>query len=576
MRSIAVVFAVAALAAGSAAHAQLPQIPGPVPLGSPIPRILPPPPPPVALPAPPPPAAPPQAVPNQPVAVRSVAVQGATVYPASSLLALAQGLVGPATPLARIDAARLAIVERYRADGYVLTSVTADVDAAGNLRFVVTEGSIAAVKLDGDIGPAAAQVQRFLDRLTETKPIDQVTLERYLLLAQDVPGVTLNATLEPSPDTPGALTLLAHVSRKPVSGLLTADNRADPYEGPVEGLALLDFNSFTPFGERTELSLYHTFPNSQTFGQGSFEAFAGASGLKLKAYAGSGPATPTGTFAAIGYTGTTTVFGAQASYPLIRARQQTLNLAANFDGIEETDRAGTGINAAGGLSTYDSLRVLRVSADEAISDLLLGDERPAINAATLRLSQGLAILGASSQGATNAPRLNEQPDFFKANFDISRTQTLFRPWTDASVALMGVLAGQVTPDVLPPVEEFYLGGARLTRGYYSGQVIGDNALAATAELQLNTPLPASSIGVPWAVGAQFYLFYDWGETWQNQNIEPNRRIASTGGGARLNITERIEVDLEGVARLNRYPNGSGPGVSALNGGAVYWRALVRF
>ena len=34
----------------------------------------------------------------------------------------------------------------------------------------------------------ATQVLRFLNRLTEKQPIDTVTLERYLLLAQDVPG----------------------------------------------------------------------------------------------------------------------------------------------------------------------------------------------------------------------------------------------------------------------------------------------------------------------------------------------------------------------------------------------------
>ena len=36
----------------------------------------------------------------------------------------------------------------------------------------------------------ARRCLRFLNRLTEKQPIDSVTLERYLLLAQDVPGVT--------------------------------------------------------------------------------------------------------------------------------------------------------------------------------------------------------------------------------------------------------------------------------------------------------------------------------------------------------------------------------------------------
>ena len=70
-------------------------------------------------------------------------------------------------PLPKIDAARQAILQHYRSAGYVLSTVSANLDTAGHLRFVVTEGRIASVKLDGDIGPAGMQVLRFLNRLTE-------------------------------------------------------------------------------------------------------------------------------------------------------------------------------------------------------------------------------------------------------------------------------------------------------------------------------------------------------------------------------------------------------------------------
>ncbi|HLB97874.1 MAG TPA: POTRA domain-containing protein, partial [Acetobacteraceae bacterium] len=127
-----------------------------VPQGSPIPRILPAPPPSVGPGAPTLPLpAPSTEVPNRPVNVTSVAVEGVTAYPPAEIAALAAGLVGPATPLPQIDAARLAILQRYRADGYVLSAVSINFNVAnGQLRFIVTEGRIASVKLDGDIGPA--------------------------------------------------------------------------------------------------------------------------------------------------------------------------------------------------------------------------------------------------------------------------------------------------------------------------------------------------------------------------------------------------------------------------------------
>jgi hemolysin activation/secretion protein len=548
----------------------------PVPQGSPVPRILPPEAPGVSpSPMVAPPAQPNEEVPNQPVRVTQVTVTGVTAYPIGEITGLAQGLVGATVPLPRIDAARQAILQRYRADGFVLTTVSVHIDAAGHLRFEVTEGRIASVKLDGDIGPAGTQVLRFLERLTERQPIDAATLERYLLLAQDVPGVTLRAVLEPSADEPGALVLIAQVTRKPVSGLATLDNRAYQLTGPIEGLTVLDFNSFTQFGEQTQVSFYHTFPNSNNFGQATTEMFIGGSGLRLSITGGAGHTNPTGSLGAIGYQGITTVFGTTLSYPVIRARQQTLNVHLTFDGLESEINTGPASDVV--RQSYDSLRVLRFAADYAMADLWLGGDRPATNFASARMSQGLNILGATTNGyAADAPRQGEDADFTKFDFDVSRTQTLFRPWQDASVALKGLLTGQWSDDILPPAEQFYLGGADFTRGYYSGEVIGDKALAATVELQLNTGFNMTAFGQALDINTQYYLFYDWGETWQNQPTELASRIGSAGLGARVTVTRYTEFDLEGLRRFDRFPNGTGTGITELNGTGVYWRVLGRF
>ena len=165
---------------------------------------------------------------------------------------------------------------------------------------------------------------------------------------------------------------------------------------------------------------------------------------------------------------------------------------------------------------YDALRVLRLGEDYALSDLWLGADRSAVNLLSVRISEGLKLLGASINGdSLTSPRLGEQTGFFKFNFEASRTQTLFTPWEGASVGLMGLLTGQWSDNILPPAEQFYLGGARFTRGYYSGQVAGDKALAATIELQLNTGFEKTIFERSFDISTQYYLFYDWGETWQN-------------------------------------------------------------
>ena len=107
-------------------------------------------------------------------------------------------------------------------------------------------------------------------------------------------------------------------------------------------------------------------------------------------------------------------------------------------------------------------------------------------------------------------------------------------------------------------------------------ITGDRALTSTIELQFNTSLDLSAFALPQPVPVQFYSFYDWGETWQHDQASLSVRAASAGLGMRLTATQYAEVDFLAAARLNRYPTGTGIGVSALTAGTFLWRVLSRF
>ncbi len=539
--------------------------------GSPIPRIEPPAPPPVS----------PgittlqteefeNLAPSTPHVVSDVAVEGARALAPEVIAAITKGLVGPATATSDIEDARLALLRAYRRSGYPLVTVSASLTTKGRLRFVVTEGHIADVKLEGDIGPAGTKVLEFLRHLVQSGPTSADDLERWLLLAADVPGVTLQTVLRPSETDPGALILVARVSRTTFSGFVAADNRAYRYTGPEQILGVGDINSLTSLGERTEISFYHTLLNSSdVFGQAAFESFLGSSGLKLRVYGGAGETLPGGPLSLVGYLGQTQVAGAQLTYPLIYTRQQKLNLAGSFDLIDSAIILGaTGSQP----SSKDDLRIFRAGADYVILDTLIDSDMPATNQVSGRLSKGIEGLGSSHTGSITLGRQGAVVDFVKFSAEVSRNQTLFSPWNNATVSFLALAAGQYSSNILPSEEQFYLGGLRYTRGFYSGEVAGDKALAATGELQLNTGVTVASFDI----GLQFYGFYDWGATWQNAPLDPNKRLRSVGIGVRTMLTQNLEVDLEGVSRLTRQPDGSSNTVKPLVADALYWRVVAHF
>lgn len=216
------------------------------------------------------------------VAITSISVEGATAFPATRLEQAVRIVRSPAVPVREIEAARLALLNLYREAGYVFTTVDAAVDREGRLRLQVNEAQITEVRLDGEIGPAGTQLLRFLNWLVGLRPLDIATLERQLLLAQDMPGITVRTVLRPAGTAPGALSLIAQVARRPVGGYVTADNRGFRLTGPEQGLAVVQFNSFTELGERSELALFYAAGRTQIFGQASTELFLGGSGLRLR------------------------------------------------------------------------------------------------------------------------------------------------------------------------------------------------------------------------------------------------------------------------------------------------------
>jgi hemolysin activation/secretion protein len=548
-------------------------------LQAPPQQLRPPPGPPPDMAPPSLPTAPPGATEAPPGAERvfltptAIVVEGVTAYPQAEIDALTRPLLGRRIPATEIFALARTLERKYRDDGYFLTSVGVPAQrvANGEVRLRVIEGYISNVVVEGKIGDAESQARRFLENLVDRKPVRLRDMERYLLLTEDMPGIAVKAVLRPGKE-PNSSELVVQLERESWDVFAQLDNRGFKHTGPRQFTVSVAENSFTSVAERLEATFFTTFSREQNFGQVAWTNFIGSEGFRLRVYAGRGYVMPGGPLKAVEYDGVISIAGAWGQYPVVRSRQFNLNVGAGFDWYRsETEVVGNTL-----LNRTD-LRIVRIGADASYRDDWNG-----ITFGNIRLSQGVAAFGASKKGDLLLNRLESEPEFRKVAAEVSRLQGVYAT-PDFTLNLFGTLAGQYSRDILPANEKYFVGGDRLGRGYYAGQVTGDKAFAATVELQFNFLVPYDQAaggpgtfdtGMP-GTPVQLYAFYDHTKVWNNAALEVQSQFArSLGGGARVNLLETATVEVEGVRRLDLEVDG--PNAKRLDPWSLYLRLTTRF
>ena len=104
------------------------------------------------------------------------------------------------------------------------------------VRIQVVEGYIDKVEWPALL---AAYVDFFSDyaaKITAERPANIRTIERYLLLAGDLPGLKFKNSLKPHPTKVGAAILVVEVTEKPVDLFGRVDNRGTKARGPMQFL----------------------------------------------------------------------------------------------------------------------------------------------------------------------------------------------------------------------------------------------------------------------------------------------------------------------------------------------------
>jgi hemolysin activation/secretion protein len=478
--------------------------------------------------------------------VRGVEITGSTVYGPKELAPLYAELVGRRVSLAAVYALAQRITARYGDDGYVLSRAIVppqQLDPKGAVVHIeVIEGYIDKVEWPKELDRYEDFFTAYAAKITAQRPINIRTIERYLLLAGDLPGLKFSTSLRPSKQNRAAATLVVAVVEKRIDANAHIDNRGTPARGPFEYYGSATINN--PFGLQDALTFTYAgvVPLEELdYAALGYRKVLNSEGLTFFADASDAWGTP-GTFALeeFGYRTLGPYADAGFSYPFVRSREKDLTLSGLF---YASNNESNGDESVPPITSNDRLRGFRGKVDADVADQWQG-----INQFNVTVSQGIEGLGSTSNNNPLALPQFGRVDYDKIEVTASRTQALINHFS-AYVSAYGQYAG--TPLLVP--EQCAFGGRYYGRAFDPSQLLGDSCIEGVGELRYDLPPPQP---LRFVERAQLYTFSDFGQLYTRDAIAEGapqvQKAASIGSGIRLGWLNNVDADLS-VAKAVQGP-----------------------
>ena len=425
----------------------------------------------------------------------------------------------------------------YRNQGYILSQVIVppqEIDG-GRIRLQAVEGFVDQVVINGSVGSDRTLVSDMLSQITQERPLHNDTLERYLLLAGDLAGLTVQGVFSPSQDTVGAATLTVQSIHRRVEAAFEVTNYGSNFVGPMRGLGEVYFNSLLGFHERLSISAAVAGDGEELlFGELSGSVPISAEGTSLFGSVSVSNSEPGESLRDFDVVNDSVRWSIGLSHPFIRSRDQNLfaRIQFDWDDVQSESNFGT--------VTDDHLRTVSAALDYDVVDTLFGPTFAAVTALRVEVRQGLGGLGATSMSDPNRSRLNADGTYTVLSGEIQRYQSLGVPgWT-----LLAAATGQISDGPLLSSAEFGFGGSAYGRGFDPSAIIGDRGIAGKLELQYQNSW--SDIAA-YLDSYQLFAFVDAGVV-QNLNVAGVEStvtddLHSIGGGLRLDFVHGLEAEL---------------------------------
>jgi hemolysin activation/secretion protein len=459
--------------------------------------------------------------------LQGLRIENATVYSEADFQPIYEPYLGTDVTLGSLREIANRIEALYREAGYVATRVIIPPQAIadGVPALEVYEGKIILYEINGDIGPVRQQIARLLDNLLTGEPARWSELERYLLLARDLPGISLTGTLRSAGDTaPGGVVLVVDTARKRADGFISLQNRNAEATGTFAVAGGGALNAHTSAAERIGAAALLTLEvPEEVSGYVVYEQSLGNDGLRARISGIQSFSEPGDLLEDLSLTTETTLLNAELEYPVVRSRRFSLWTRG---GIEYEDQR-TSFGEDDSELFDDQLTVLSAGAR--------GIWLPPGGGVTqfdVAVRQGLDDFGASA---------NSKPDA-SVDFTLLRGTLSHRQPVPPFFELFAEVRGQRSNEPLPNLEEMPLGELTVGRGYEPGSLVGDSGFAGTLELRYFPP----GLEAWWLNSLQVFGFVDYGriDDIGNPTLNPEgfEELASAGFGVRFQIFDTLYGD----------------------------------
>jgi hemolysin activation/secretion protein len=443
--------------------------------------------------------------------VKSIHIEGVSIFSLGELDALLADLIGDKHSLAQINAGVARITAYYRTRGYIVSrAYLPEQDIRNGVVVIrVLEGVLDKQKVKNLSLLSDELANDYLQGIKSGSVLRSQLVDRALLLLSDTPGVgAARAGLQPGASV-GTSDLLVELDpSKPYSANVELDNYGNYYIGEYRLGGALALNSPLNIGDQFSVRGISSGQN-MSYVRVSYQLPVGHDGFKLGlAYADTRYALGKD-FSVLGGHGLATSSSVFATYPFVRSQTTNLSGTLTWETKKLTDQTDFPISLAN-----KQVQLFNLGLSGNHQDTLFGIGMTALDASIVSgrlnmdaLSMGNDIAGANSNGA-----------YSKASYSLNRLQRVTNQDT-----LSFSLSGQEASKNLNSSEKFTLGGANGVRAYPQGEGNGDQGWLTNLEVRRSLLNQLQGLA-----------FYDAGSVTINRNpfaVGVNtRHIAGVGVG----------------------------------------------